>query len=290
MKKLLSFILGVCLILPCAFLFTGCKDKPETKMETWDGTNIEVSAADSNGVILIETAEELAGLAKEVNEGNDFAGKTIRLTCDMDLANKEWTPIGYGCSSIADVAYSGYRFKGSFDGQNFKIYNLKITTFLDGDVAEGVGLFGHISGATIENVKINTANVIGNHFVGALVGHATGSTINNCSVENVSVVCNFANEDASGDKAGALLGLIQAGYGMNSNLTNCSAYNSTVSADRDAARIAGGAITHSRITDAVTTYSNLNSDETVVVSYNATGAGVGEDTNTNIKNENIARV
>ena len=43
----------------------------------------------------ISTAEELAGLAKLVNEGTEnFKNQIIRLTADIDLAGKDWTPIG----------------------------------------------------------------------------------------------------------------------------------------------------------------------------------------------------
>ena len=47
-------------------------------------------------MIVITTAEELAGLAKAVNLGTDFKGITIKLAADIDLANFEWAPIGYG--------------------------------------------------------------------------------------------------------------------------------------------------------------------------------------------------
>ena len=198
MKKLLSFILGVCLILPCAFLFTGCKDKPEAKMETWDGTTLEVSAADTNGVILIETAEELAGLAKEVNEGNNFANKTIKLTCDMDMANKAWTPIGIGLRSNLAEANS---FSGTFDGNGKKIIGLTNVGYTPADenmVVESdlettvytyhYGFFGYATGATIKNLELtvnfncNDTNLKGDS-VGGIVGFSSGKlTIENCVV------------------------------------------------------------------------------------------------------------
>ena len=78
MKKFLTLMLGICLIIPCAFMFSGCKKetKPEAKIETWDGTITEVSVvdADDEGIILIDTAEKLAGFAAAVNDGESFEG------------------------------------------------------------------------------------------------------------------------------------------------------------------------------------------------------------------------
>lgn len=213
MKRILSFILGVCLIIPCAFLFTGCKDK-EPKMETWDGTIIEVSSADENGVILIETAEELAGLAEEVNEGNNFAGKTIRLVCDMDMANRTWTPIGVGLRSNIEEANS---FSGTFDGNGKKIIGLTNGNYVpananksvESDLTELVetyqyGLFGITDDATIKNLEVtvnfncNMANLKGDS-VGGIVGFASGAlTIENCIVNG--------KIDGGFDAVGGLIG------------------------------------------------------------------------------------
>ena len=55
--------------------------KDKDKMESWDGNIAEVSEA-VEGVITIETAEELAGLAKNVNDGNTYKGYTIKFSLD----------------------------------------------------------------------------------------------------------------------------------------------------------------------------------------------------------------
>ena len=156
MKKIISFVLGICFIIPSIFVLSACgNDGP--KMETWNGKASSVSAAVEN-VVTIETAEELAGLAKAVNNGNDYAGITIKLTCDMDLANREWTPIGFGSSGGTSIMDGNSKaFAGIFDGQGYTIHNLKITKFVGGGLhegsASGVGLFGHITG------EINKVNI-----------------------------------------------------------------------------------------------------------------------------------
>jgi hypothetical protein len=286
MKKILTFMLGICLILPCAFLFSACKEEEKSTMESWDGTSIQVSEA-VEGVVTIETAEELAGLAESVNNGFSFEGITIKLTCDMDLLNKQWIPIGFGSSNglLEMDTQDSCAFKGIFDGQNHTIHNLKITTFIGGGFASnassGVGLFGHIIAAEVKNVNVNNANVVGNHFVGAVVGFASGSQIENCKVTNSQITCNYVNGDESGDKAGAVVAHIQNSKDFNSSIKNCSAYNSTVSADRDAGRVLGCASINNYGSNSTTTFSNLTSDSSVNVVYNETGKGIKSSSGTN---------
>ena len=62
----------------------------------WDGTT-DTTWYDkdiSQTVFELSDAADLAGLADLVNKGKTFEGKTIKLVDDIDLNNKEWTPIG----------------------------------------------------------------------------------------------------------------------------------------------------------------------------------------------------
>ena len=65
----------------------------------------------------IADAEGLAGFAALVNAGSDdFKDKYVTLTLDVDLAKKEWIPIGWM------VAYGNLRgFAGHFDGGAYDI-------------------------------------------------------------------------------------------------------------------------------------------------------------------------
>ena len=247
MKKLLSLILGVCLIIPCAFLFTGCKDKPETKIETWDGTTLEVSVADadSNNVITIDTAEKLAGFAAAVNAGETFEEYTIRLACDMDMANKTWTPIGVGHRSK-----TANPFAGTFDGNGKKIIGLNNGDFVpnesyiarESDLIDEVytyhyGFFGVCVGATIKNLELtvnfncDSANLKGDS-VGGLVGFSSGKlTIENCRVNGTI--------DGGFDSVGGLVGRAYSSSNTNQiTIKNC-VNNANVTADYKAAGILG---------------------------------------------------
>lgn len=292
-NKILSFVLALCLIIPCAVMFTGCKDK-ETKatIDAWDGTVAEVSAADNNNVIIIETAEELAGLAKSVNEGTDYDGITVKLARDLDLQNKEWTPIGYGSNSGDETvdAHSA-AFKGNFDGQDHTIYNLKITTFVGGSAnaesATGIGLFGNIHGSTIKDLDIENAVVTGNHWVGAAVGFARACVINDVDVDNATITCTYLDKDEDGGKAGVVIGFIGNSIEKNSSVTDCEADDSTVSAARDAGQVIGCQSTDPYPGSTTTTTQSNNKAENVVVTDNNSN---NDNVNDNIKNEVVGRV
>ena len=293
MKKFLTFMLGICLIIPCTLMFSACKKDPGPQMEIWDGTTIEVSEA-VNDVITIETAEELAGLAKSVNEGTSYEGITIKLTCDMDLANKEWKPIGFGSSGGTEIMDgNSVPFRGIFDGQNHTIHNLKIISFvgggLDGTTPSGIGLFGHVIGS-VKNITVNNATVAGNHYVGAVIGFATGAEIDNCHAKNVTVSCTYANDDESGDKAGVVIGFISNTANESSIIKNCSAYSSNVNADRDAGRVLGCLSVNNYGTETTVNYENLTSDLSVNVSWNQTGDGIKSSSGTNITQDVIGRI
>lgn len=293
MKKVLSFVLALCLIIPCAFVFAACdKDKdptnPPAAVTTWADEAGTVSEAVS-GIITIETAEELAGVAKKVNEGTTYEGVVIRLANDIDLKNKEWTPIGYGSSHYDGSAESGKAFKGIFDGNGKTISNLKITKFVGGGVesttsTSGVGLFGQTIGATIANVFIDGAYVKGNHYVGVVAGWTLNTEFGGVIVKDAIVDCTYANDDESGDKAGIIVGHLADG-GVHlagvAAMEFCAAIDCDVYADRDAGQLIGC------LANGATQTYNMASN--VEVDWNASGSTPNKS-NTNIKNEIVGRV
>ena len=243
----------------------------------WDGTVANVPA-DVEGVITITTAEQLAGLAQSVNNGTDYEGITIKLAANINLQNIEWTPIGYGYKKSSNQ--TGKVFKGTFDGQNYTISNLKIVGSMGGMNnlgSAGVGLFGQTVNAHINNIKVENATVTGNHYVGVIVGFTYFSQIDNCDVNNASVSCTLFNDDENGDKAGII-----TGYVDDSDLTNCNVSNCTVSASRDAGQLIG-CESNNQASDGEEDITTGNSATNVVVSWNNTGTGA------NIKNEFVGR-
>lgn len=269
-KKIFSFLLAICLIIPAMFAMTACGDDPvdpPASMEAWDGTTATVSAP-VEGVITIETAEELAGLAAAVNGGETYQGITIELACDMDLKNKEWTPIGCGSSTSDDIIPTYSRvFRGTFDGKNHTIYNLKVTTFNGGsansELAAGVGLFGHLFEAEVKNLTVDTARVEGHHFVCTAIGYSHKSTIKNITVKNATVIGSYGDSEENGDKVGGVIGYAATA----SEVEDCSISNSSVKAVRDCAKVIGWLSSTSTNTNATA--------ENVTVAHNSGSAPAG---------------
>lgn len=142
-------------------------------VDTWDGKTIAGGFAAGDGTqddpFQIETAAQLAHFAKTVNEGEAYLYKYIVLTADIDLANKEWTPIG-NHSNL---------FKGNFNGDNHTVTGMQISGELD-----RVGLFGectkHNVNSAIKNITVKDSVICGINFVGAIVGYAEEINIENC--------------------------------------------------------------------------------------------------------------
>jgi hypothetical protein len=102
-----------------------------------------------------------------------FSGIYFQQTQDLDMqAQQDFRAIGT----------KGVAFEGNFDGQNYKIRNLKVTRGHYSD--QRVALFGSLStGAVIRNVHIaGNSYFEGTNYVGSIAGDCYfGVTIDNCS-------------------------------------------------------------------------------------------------------------
>lgn len=214
---------------------------------TWNGEAVGIIALEKDEVNKLYTVNTRAGLiniANMVNAGNNLAGWTVKLANDINLNNMTWVPIGNKENP----------FNGTFDGNGKTIYNLNVKAI------SNVGLIGYVyNEGTIKNVTIDGASVEGNHYVGAVCGYIYGN-MTNCIVKNATINC-IAGNDEDGDKAGAVLGFLPSDSG---NIENCAAYNSTVTAGRDAGQIVGAATSAQVINCTV---------ENVLVSANGTSTG-----------------
>ena len=79
-----------------------------------------VGSGTAEDPFLIKDIDDLIRFRDEVNAGNTYAGKTIKLANDINLGSEEWTPIGN----------SSNNFMGYFDGNDKTISNLAITGML----------------------------------------------------------------------------------------------------------------------------------------------------------------
>jgi len=98
-------------------------------------------------------------------------------------------------------------FKGNFDGQGHKIYNLKVG---NSSFTQSSGLFGTISGGKISNLgviepTVKEGNIVGTG-AGGIVGSLTGSTsiINKSYVTNADVTANTYHSELVGYHQGKI--------------------------------------------------------------------------------------
>ena len=184
MKKRIGSLL---LILALCFTLLPSAAFAAETMDTWDGT-ADTSWYDENKTEFhLQTAEQLAGMAKLVNDNTaNFKDKTVYLDNDLDLGGHEWISIGDGANT--DVG----SFQGIFDGQSHVVYNLYSHEGLKSENKDNDnnlyrnGLFGAIYNATVQNLGIENADIVipmndtSTYGKGILVDWMTYSTINNC--------------------------------------------------------------------------------------------------------------
>mgnify|MGYP004497371415 FL=1 len=148
----------------------------------WSGTGTE------SDPYIIATADELCAISDKIAKGYTFRGKFFKMTSDVDLADRVWTPIGT----------SRTQFDGTFDGDGHKIENL---------TSPRNGLFGYAgTNSVIKNVGV-ASGTIGSpdtylSWLGGIVGWSNGADIINCR--------NGATVYASG-YSGGIVGTVRDG-------------------------------------------------------------------------------
>ena len=180
------------------------------KLEGVNGSSKNVIIKIDNikkNTINIGTEESMLQLAKDINNGTSFAGKTIKLTKNISLGGQQWTPIYAGnlngngsMLEGATIDGNGNAIKGLNSSRNPYTPNGSIDTpYGNGFISENAG------NLTIKNIKFYDTTIIdptakdiftndpndtdgykdeyAQHYVGTVIGHNTG----NVSIENVTV-------------------------------------------------------------------------------------------------------
>jgi len=98
---------------------------------------------DFAGTYFINSAADFGAFAYLVNQGNNFAGATVKLTTDINLSAHWWAPIGIMGRLAQGGAALNCPFSGTFDGQGHTISGLRVGGH-DGN--PGKGLFGVVMG------------------------------------------------------------------------------------------------------------------------------------------------
>ena len=156
---------------------------------------------------IITTAAELVQLATFVNTGNvNYNDKYYKLGGNINLSaygagynnGKGWVPIGkYDYFNPANY----YPFRGNFNGDSNTITGL----YINDTLSFGVGLFGSTNKAAIYNLSLDSVNIKGGGYVGAIIGHDSCSSI---------AFCNSSGNIKAGSWVGGLLGWSPLGYGV----------------------------------------------------------------------------
>ena len=194
---------------------------PTPVVDVWNGS-VATAFASGKGTqadpYVIETGAQLAYLARQVNSGKTYAATTFVLGADLNLNGKAWTPIGMYEKP----------FKGNFDGKGHTISGLNVTAVtLSGDRA-CVGLFGHMSDGSLQNIELVSPKVQLNldydaayAYVSALCGRYEcpqldrDVSIENCRVTGASITLQ------KGDRAyiGGVVGYVYAHDGCDIGLS-----------------------------------------------------------------------
>lgn len=201
MKKCIAIILCMILTISAAvspISFSGMKAsvlEADAASKVWNGKASTSWYTGDMDYYEISTAEQLAGLAKLVNAGNDMNGITIKLTDDIVLNNTKkfskwnkkkpkniWKMIGD----------SDHPFSGVFDGNGHSITGMYCNNRgrfhnLFNSWTYGAGLFGYINCATIMNVSVKKSYICGWNNIGVIAASSENSIIVSVYVDNAKV-------------------------------------------------------------------------------------------------------
>lgn len=186
-------------------------------------TSVPEGYSEEGDTVYISTNYGFGWFAKQSIAGTNYAGKTVKLTEDIDLLDYYWTPV------------TG--FKGTFDGQNYTISNVYVQGESNGSK---YGLFGNCSSAiSLKNVNLQNVHVFGNSAVGGLVGE-TNATIDNVHISGHLEIGSLThNESEPGYNSSYIGGIVGHGYAKVSNASVVGDATSFIAGGRQVGGIFG---------------------------------------------------
>lgn len=152
-----------------------------TMTPDWALHNSGDSEADA---YVINTTGDLDLLAQRVNDGNTYSGKYFRLGADITYPHtSDWNNTTSTENNYTSIG-SSYSFQGNFDGQGHTISGIRVSAAGDYN-----GLFGQLSEATVKNIILSDARIIGGIKQGGIAAYSYKSNITNCWVKsNVLII------------------------------------------------------------------------------------------------------
>lgn len=159
---------------------------------------------------LISNKEDLLNFKVMVERGELFE-KFASLTNNIDLNGMEWEPIGY-----KNCCFNGY-----LNGNNFTIFNLKITNNY-----KTIGFFSNVYNDDVNKIVINNLNIkdfkielfnINIEAIGLLATYNTGS-ISNCNIEGDINLDNVSFNNIGGIVANSIGNIDNSNSNVNMNI------------------------------------------------------------------------
>lgn len=258
-------------------------DDTETlKEKILDDQLVDEKELEENGIaaindkyIIISDFKGLQELSKNVEEGNDYKGKKVYITNDIDcgasfnretgelLQGENFNPIGNSNSRIENEEEQTSvktEFNGELDGFYYTIRNLYIKENEETEFC--TGLFGYVGkDGVIKNLTITDSYIQGYYETGAFVGRNQG-IIENCINEtdvigdyhltggiagrNTNIIRNCINrgniQGGSSEGESSQTGGIVGNCDFNANVLveNCKNYGSVQAEGNYLGGIAGG--------------------------------------------------
>lgn len=183
------------------------------RVQNW----VEVAEAVTpvDGVYYIDKPEQLAYIAKIVNEGNTLEGQTVLLRNDLDLSGKSWTPIGrYQIPFSGELNGNGHSVTGltisynslgylegyaglvGYAGHTAYLHHLNV----DGNILSDKFNCGLLLGGSRSGSRIKRCIVTGSVTAEASIGGVAGTAyqISQCEARNVVLTTNPNNGGAGG--------------------------------------------------------------------------------------------
>lgn len=210
-----------------------------TVEDTWDGTKVQPTKTDSDGNILVETAEELAWVALK-GTTDETKGKNYKVVDNavFNLNGMTGITLESTASEVNDAAPTGKNwessaksFAGNFDGNGVVVYNMYSSGAYSG-LFPWINVDNAAKTCNFSNLTIKASYIKGYHYAAPLVGLAdapgtgVGVNITNCKVENCYI--NATDNNTACNRTGTLL---VGGAAHNKVIVDCCvAINNVISA------------------------------------------------------------
>lgn len=190
----------------------------------WDGTSTEEPCT-IGGYYIIDNAKKLAWYAAygSDNKGN-FTRGNAKLTADIDLGGKLWTPIAAGKGGATE-------YTKIFDGNGHVIYNLYIKASelaqKKKEYAQNLGFVAVLGGGQIKNLILENVDIQAATNAGSISGMTTDNQISvgsfvgwmsekNSSIVDACMATGTIRTTGNGQGVGGIVGNAKKG-----SITNC---------------------------------------------------------------------